>query len=76
MTPGPQHAMATDGTESRMATSTPESETVVAEVRPGDYGTRVIAIEPGGAEFVPLKERHGRPANNLFSSSARPTSMA
>ena len=36
-----------------MATQTPPSETVVADVRPGDYGTKVIAVEPGGAEFVP-----------------------
>jgi NCS1 family nucleobase:cation symporter-1 len=30
-------------------------------VREGEYGERVIAVEPGGAEFIPLKERHGRP---------------
>ena len=30
-------------------------------VREGDYGERVIAVEPGGAEFIPLRERHGRP---------------
>ena len=27
----------------------------------GNYGTQVIAVEPGGAEFIPLNERHGRP---------------
>ena len=32
-----------------------------AEVREGEYGERVVAIEPGGAEFIPLHERHGRP---------------
>jgi NCS1 family nucleobase:cation symporter-1 len=31
------------------------------EVREGTYGERVIAVEPGGAEFIPLNERHGRP---------------
>jgi nucleobase:cation symporter-1, NCS1 family len=31
------------------------------EVREGTYGEKVIAVEPGGAEFIPLKERHGRP---------------
>jgi NCS1 family nucleobase:cation symporter-1 len=31
------------------------------EVREGNYGERVIAVEPGGAEFIPLSERHGRP---------------
>src|SRR5690242_5327962 len=30
-------------------------------VREGDYGDRVITVEPGGAEFIPLSERHGRP---------------
>jgi len=30
-------------------------------VREGNYGTQVIAVEPGGAEFIPLNERHGRP---------------
>lgn len=32
-----------------------------AEVREGEYGERVAAVEPGGAEFIPLSERHGRP---------------
>jgi NCS1 nucleoside transporter family len=32
-----------------------------AEVREGEYGERVVAVEPGGAEFIPLHERHGRP---------------
>src|SRR3954453_13821676 len=50
-----------------MATTSPQSETVVAEVRPGDYGAKVIAVEPGGAEFVPLRERHGRPAQLLWT---------
>src|SRR5947209_17446683 len=50
-----------------MATSTPESETVVAEVRPGDYGTKVIAVEPGGAEFVRASERHGNPVQLLWT---------
>ena len=31
------------------------------EVREGTYGDKVIAVEPGGAEFIPLGERHGRP---------------
>src|SRR6201999_468826 len=31
------------------------------EVRQGTYGKKVIAVEPGGAEFIPLNERHGRP---------------
>ena len=30
-------------------------------VREGSYGTRVLEVEPGGAEFIPLNERHGKP---------------
>ncbi|MBO0786650.1 MAG: cytosine permease, partial [Actinobacteria bacterium] len=32
-----------------------------AVAREGTYGDQVIAVEPGGAEFIPLRERHGRP---------------
>jgi len=34
---------------------------VDVEVREGTYGEKVIAVEPGGAEFIPLNERHGHP---------------
>src|SRR2546423_6134698 len=30
-------------------------------VREGDYGERVATIEPGGVEYISLKERHGNP---------------
>ena len=30
-------------------------------VREGSYGSQVMTVEPGGAEFIPLNERHGRP---------------
>jgi NCS1 nucleoside transporter family len=30
-------------------------------VREGSYGSRVLEVEPGGAEFIPLSERHGKP---------------
>src|SRR6201987_1285928 len=30
-------------------------------VREGDYGESVMPVEPGGAEFIPLHERHGKP---------------
>ncbi|MHC1562946.1 purine-cytosine permease family protein [Actinomycetospora sp. C-140] len=30
-------------------------------VREGVYGDKVVAVEPGGAEFIPLAERHGHP---------------
>src|SRR5215475_11163236 len=37
------------------------------EVREGTYGDRVVAVEPGGAEFIPLNERHGRPVNLFWT---------
>jgi nucleobase:cation symporter-1, NCS1 family len=30
-------------------------------VREGSYGSQVMTVEPGGTEFIPLNERHGRP---------------
>ncbi len=42
-------------------------EQVQAEVREGVYGTRVAAVEPGGAGFIPLSERHGRPLNLFWT---------
>jgi NCS1 family nucleobase:cation symporter-1 len=38
---------------------------IQAEVREGEYGAKVGAVEPGGAEFIPLEERHGK-SLNLF----------
>jgi NCS1 family nucleobase:cation symporter-1 len=40
---------------------------VPAEVREGSYGTKVTAVEPGGAGFIPLDERHGRPLNLFWT---------
>jgi NCS1 family nucleobase:cation symporter-1 len=40
---------------------------VPADVREGVYGDRVAAVEPGGAEFIPLSERHGRPLNQFWT---------
>ncbi|GAB3976005.1 cytosine permease [Actinoallomurus acanthiterrae] len=37
------------------------------EVREGTYGEKVAAVEPGGAEFIPLAERHGRPRQLLWT---------
>jgi nucleobase:cation symporter-1, NCS1 family len=34
---------------------------VATVVREGSYGEKVVAVEPGGAEFIPLNERHGNP---------------
>ena len=39
----------------------------ISEIREGDYGTRITAVEPGGAEFIPLAERHGRPLNLFWT---------
>lgn len=54
--------------------STPKAEsharaanTIVAEVREGDYGARVVAVEPGGAELIPLGDRHGNPVHLLWT---------
>jgi NCS1 nucleoside transporter family len=32
-----------------------------------DYGAKVTAVEPGGAEFIPLNERHGKPIQLLWT---------
>jgi nucleobase:cation symporter-1, NCS1 family len=41
--------------------------TVVAEVREGEYGARVMTVEPGGAELIPLSDRHGTPLHLLWT---------
>src|SRR5919204_6420052 len=40
---------------------------IPAEVREGHYGAKVAAVEPGGAEFIPLDERHGRPLDLFWT---------
>ncbi len=32
-----------------------------------DYGAKVTTVEPGGAELIPLTERHGRPLQLLWT---------
>ncbi|MGI8668136.1 MAG: purine-cytosine permease family protein [Jatrophihabitans sp.] len=32
-----------------------------------DYGDKIIAVEPGGVEFIPLDERHGSPRQLLWT---------
>ncbi|HWD68646.1 MAG TPA: cytosine permease [Solirubrobacteraceae bacterium] len=44
---------------------------VVAEVRDGTYGDAVATVEPGGAEFIPLSERHGE-TRTLFGTWTSP----
>ena len=36
-------------------------------VREGDYGERVVAVEPGGVEYIPLRERHGKPIDLFWT---------
>jgi NCS1 nucleoside transporter family len=40
---------------------------VTAEVREGHYGAKVGAVEPGGAEYIPASERHGRPLDLFWT---------
>ncbi len=40
---------------------------IPADVREGDYGAKIAAIEPGGAEFIALSERHGKPYNLFWT---------
>ncbi|HVW80314.1 MAG TPA: cytosine permease [Mycobacteriales bacterium] len=37
------------------------------EIREGEYGEKVATVEPGGAEFIPLNERHGKPLNLFWT---------
>src|SRR6266568_6254655 len=36
-------------------------------VREGDYGERVATVEPGGVEYIALKERHGKPVQMFYT---------
>src|SRR5438309_7473683 len=49
-----------------MATSTYNVEQVVP-IREGDYGERVATVEPGGVEYIPLRERHGKPIDLFWT---------
>jgi nucleobase:cation symporter-1, NCS1 family len=51
-------------TESRGGVATAVIE---ADVREGTYGSKVAAVEPGGAEFIPLSERHGKPLGQFWT---------
>jgi NCS1 family nucleobase:cation symporter-1 len=46
------------------AVQTPE---ISAEVREGSYGSKLTSVEPGGAGFIPLSERHGRPLDLFWT---------
>jgi len=36
-------------------------------VREGDYGEKVATVEPGGVEYIALRERHGKPIDLFFT---------
>jgi NCS1 nucleoside transporter family len=36
-------------------------------VREGEYGAKVVAVEPGGIEYIPPSERHGRPLDLFWT---------
>ena len=48
-------------------TSHATAAVIEAEVREGTYGDRVAAVEPGGAEFIPLGDRHGKPYQQFWT---------
>ena len=48
-------------------TGTVQTAVIEADVREGTYGAKVATIEPGGAEYIPLTERHGRPLNQFWT---------
>ncbi|UQX88245.1 cytosine permease [Jatrophihabitans telluris] len=41
--------------------------TVIVDDPNRNYGDKVVAVEPGGVEFIPLDERHGRPLQMLWT---------
>jgi NCS1 family nucleobase:cation symporter-1 len=49
------------------STTAVAAATIEADVREGIYGDKVAAIEPGGAEFIPLSERHGTPLQQFWT---------
>jgi NCS1 nucleoside transporter family len=52
------------GNRERKVATTTESEAEIEQhvpVREGEYGTKVAAVEPGGVEYIPERERHGNP---------------
>jgi NCS1 family nucleobase:cation symporter-1 len=42
-------------------------QTTGEPLREGDYGTRIVAVEPGGVEKIPLDDRHGKPLQLLWT---------
>jgi purine-cytosine permease-like protein len=44
-----------------------ETAVIEADVREGTYGDKIATIEPGGAEYIPLSERHGKPLQQFWT---------
>ena len=44
-----------------MGMSDPAIQSTDVPIREGEYGARVVAVEPGGIEYIPDRERHGGP---------------
>jgi nucleobase:cation symporter-1, NCS1 family len=44
-----------------------DAAVIEADVRDGTYGARIATIEPGGAEYIPLSERHGKPLQQFWT---------
>src|SRR5260221_14561106 len=36
-------------------------------IREGDYGEKVATVEPGGVEYIALRERHGKPLDLFWT---------
>jgi NCS1 nucleoside transporter family len=52
-----------------LRTESPDPTGAVAgePIRPGVYGDRIGAVEPGGVEFIPAGDRHGSPLQLLWT---------
>jgi nucleobase:cation symporter-1, NCS1 family len=48
-------------------TTNTDTALIKADVREGTYGAKVATIEPGGAEYIPLSERHGKPLQQFWT---------
>jgi nucleobase:cation symporter-1, NCS1 family len=48
-------------------TSAGDTAVIEADVREGTYGDKIATIEPGGAEYIPLSERHGKPLQQFWT---------
>ena len=55
------------GSDQDITTLASEDAPAGVLVREGEYGDRVITVEPGGAEFIPLHERHGNPVQLFWT---------